>query len=189
MGQRQHSQSSSLGGALAVALGIGAALAASTAVAQADTPDAGQPSISGTSASAEAAGARSVVERSRSAGPRRSPAKTAAADASGRTRSFTAPDLRTTIPAALANATADDAVLPTLPAVVSAATPKPAVTAYDATVAPPSAALASVPGIFGTAPPAKPAQLPLAMTPMLSWLKAWSVRCTDAGQPVRMRTT
>ena len=160
MGRRQHSQSSNLGGALAVALGIGAALAASTAVAQADTPDAGQPSISGTSVSAGAAGTRSVEERSRSAGPRRSPVKTAAADAAG----------RTTIPAAPANATSDDAVLPTIPAVISAATPKPAVTAYGATVAPPSAALASVPGIFGTAPPAKPTQLPLAMTPMLSWL-------------------
>ncbi len=164
VGRRQHSQSTGLGGALAVALGIGAALAASTAIAQADTPDAGQPSTPG------AAAARATDVGARSAGPRRNPVKAVVAETSGRTPSFSAPDRRSTIPAGLADAKPGEAVLPTIPAVVSAAAPKPAVTAYGATIAPPSAAPASIQGIFGTAPPVKPAQLPLAMTPMLSWL-------------------
>lgn len=71
----QHSQVIGLGGALAVALGIGAALAGSPAVAQADTSGSERPSTG--EASAPSATGSSPRSDRRSAGPAKQPARPA----------------------------------------------------------------------------------------------------------------
>jgi hypothetical protein len=197
VGRGQHSPAAGVGGALAVTLGIGAALAANTAIAQAEAPDAEQPSTTETSASAGPGTARSTVGRTRSPGPRRNLANPAATaqgktDTSGRASISRARGPRLPIPAVSAGPNPSEptiATIPSIPAVIPAAAAAiPAVTAISTSVAPrlpvnvfaaqpvsnvvapPSAALAAVSGISAALPPATPAKLPFTVAGLLAWL-------------------